>query len=175
MGPQSCVSVWRCLAKVKCKLTTVIAVLKKGGCERAELLNPPKQHEGVTCAVNSQGDKVYQSSLTPLSIVSPTFSVPPSPPCVLARTAVSRICLNRRGPWRPCWGVESGPSLEDPEIRPLSANPTQYQGAPAPPAASDVKERWTELCGPLVEHQNRIQPIVPFKLSRHQKGRGSCC
>lgn len=32
-----------------------------------------------------------------------------------------------------------------------------------------MKERWTELCGPLVEHQNRIQPIVPFKLSRHQK------
>lgn len=134
--------------------------------------------------VNSLGSIHYQS--TPLffthpllSISSPsfsfTFSVPPSPLSLSALTAVSSICLNRHSPCRPCWGVQSSPSLEDPEIRPLSANPTQYQGAPAPPAASDVKERWTELCGPLVEHQNRIQPIVPFKLSRHQKGRGSCC
>ncbi|KAM7385468.1 hypothetical protein PAMP_001551 [Pampus punctatissimus] len=61
---------------------------------------------------------------------------PPSQPvcsslCVgRALTTVSSIRLNRHGPCRPCWGVESSPSLEDPEIRPLSANPTQYQGAP---------------------------------------------
>lgn len=74
-------------------------------------------------------------SASSLNLFSPLFSFPlspspPSPLCVSALTAVSSICLNRRGPCRPCWGVESGPSLEDPEIRPLSANPTQYQGAP---------------------------------------------
>lgn len=88
---------------------------------------------------NSPGSIYYQS--TPLSFTQPLpsisspafpfyFSVPPSPLSVSALTAVSSISLNRHGPCRPCWGVESSPSLEDPEIRPLSANPTQYQGAP---------------------------------------------
>lgn len=136
MGPQSYVS-----ARMKSELP------------RGHIYSLPKQKEkwkdwtfklpnlflkGVICMVNSLGSIYYQSaplSFTHplLSISSPTFSFTFSIPTLLSRgvstlTAVSSICLN--GPCCPCWGVESNPSLEDPEIRPLSANPTQYQGAP---------------------------------------------
>lgn len=126
--------------KVKYHEGTFIASPKqKGKWKDWTFKLPNLKLKGVICMVNSLGSFHYQT--TPLSFTHPllsissptfssTFSVPPSPLSVSALTAVSSICLNRRGPCRPCWGVESSPSLEDPEIRPLSANPTQYQGAP---------------------------------------------
>lgn len=126
--------------KVKYHEAAFIGSQNKRESEKIELLNSPIYSSKVSYAwqtllVASIISQHLSLSLSlfpqSLLLLSPfTFSVPPSPLSVSALTAVSSISLNRHGPCRPCWGVESSPSLEDPEIRPLSANPTQYQGAP---------------------------------------------
>lgn len=123
--------------------------------------------------VRSLDDNHYQSAV----FLPPSLPLLPPSLHVRALTALLQHA--------PLTGSASVPSLLGEYNPALTGRPwnkafisqphTVSRGPHAPPAASDVKERWTELCGPLVEHQNRIQPIVPFKLSRHQKGRGSCC